>query len=100
MLFSAVAEGRILRYDPASRKTSEFRKYTNRTNGLAFAPDGALYGCQEGSRRVIRFVEGGWTATPAFLLDGRYHNHTNTVALGSKGRLRFSDSLSGLRGSR
>ena len=35
MLFSAVAEGRILRYDPASGKTSEFRKYTNRTNGLA-----------------------------------------------------------------
>ena len=99
MLFSAVAEGRILRYDPASGKTSEFRKYTNRTNGLAFAPGGALYGCQESSRRVIRFAEDGSTATTALLLDGRYHNQPNNLAIDSRGRIWFSDPWSELRAS-
>ena len=99
MLFSAVAEGRILRYDPASGKVTEFRKYTNRTNGLAFAPDGALYGCQESSRRVIRFAEDGSIATTAFLLDGHYHNQPNNLAIDSKGRIWFSDPQSELRAS-
>ena len=99
MLFSAIAEGRILRYDPASGKASEFRKYTNRTNGLAFAPGGALYGCQESSRRVIRFAEDGSTTTTAFLLDGSYHNHPNNLAIDSKGRIWFSDPWSELRAS-
>src|SRR6267154_489787 len=99
MLFSAVAEGRILRYDPARGKASEFRKYTNRTNGLAFAPGGALYGCQESSRRVIRFAEDGSTTTTAFLLDGSYHNHPNNLAIDSKGRIWFSDPWSELRAS-
>jgi len=99
MLFSAVAEGRILRYDPARGKASEFRKYTNRTNGLAFAPGGALYGCQESSRRVIRFAEDGSTTTTAFLLDGGYHNQPNNLAIDSQGRIWFSDPWSELRAS-
>jgi gluconolactonase len=99
MLFSAIAEGRILRYDPESRKATEFRKYTNRTNGLAFAPEGALYGCQESSRRVIRFAEDGSTATTGFLLEDRYHNQPNNLAIDSKGRIWFSDPQSELRAS-
>ncbi len=99
MLFSAITEGRILRYDPKSGKTSEVRKYTNRTNGLAIAPDGALYGCQELSRRVVRFDHDGSTSTTAFLLDGRYHNHPNNLAIDSKDRIWFSDPWSDLRAS-
>ena len=41
MLFSAVAEECIYRYDPASGKAEIFRKYTGRTNGLAFSADGS-----------------------------------------------------------
>jgi gluconolactonase len=99
MLFSAIAEGRILRYDPAGGTTSVLRKYTNRTNGIAFAPDGALYGCQESSRRVIRFADDGSTSTTAFLLDGAYHNQPNALAIDSKGRIWFSDPHSELRAS-
>jgi len=99
MLFSAVAEGRILRYDPASGKATEFRKYTNRTNGLAFAPGGALYGCQESSRRVVHFADDGSTAATGFLLAGRYHNQPNNLAIDSKGRIWFSDPWSDLRAS-
>ena len=99
MLLSAVAEGRILRYDPRGGKTSELRKYTNRTNGIALGPDGALYGCQESSRRVIRFAEDGSTSTTGFLLGASYHNHPNNLAIDSRGRIWFSDPHSELRAS-
>jgi gluconolactonase len=99
MLFSAVAEGRILRYDPESGKVSEFRKYTNRTNGLAFAPGGELYGCQESSRRVIHFARDGSSAPTGFLLDGHHHNQPSNLAIDSKGRIWFSDPQSELRAS-
>jgi gluconolactonase len=99
MLFSAVAEGRILRYDPESGKVSEFRKYTNRTNGLAFAPGGELYGCQESSRRVIHFARDGSSAPTGFLLDGHHHNQPSNLAIDSKGRIWFSDPKSELRAS-
>ena len=99
MLFSAMVEGRILRYDPESGKVSEFRKYTNRTNGLAFAPDGALYGCQESSRRVVHFAANGAIEATAFLVEGAYHNHPNNLAIDSQGRIWFSDPWSELRAS-
>lgn len=99
MLFSVLAEGRILRYEPAAGEVSVFRKHTNRTNGLGFGPDGALYGCQEGSRRVIRFVEDGSATLTAWLLDGRYHNHPNNLAIDAKGQIWFSDPWSELHAS-
>jgi gluconolactonase len=99
MLFSAPAEGRILRHDAKTGEVSEFRKYTNRTQGIAFARDGALYGCQEGSRRVVRFERDGSTSTTAHLIDGAYHNHPNNLAIDSKGRIWFSDPWSELRAS-
>ena len=52
MLFSAVTEERIMRYDPAAGKTDLFRNYSGRTNGLAMAKDGTVFGAQEGGRRV------------------------------------------------
>lgn len=99
MLFTAPAQGTILRYDPKTEKVAVIRKYSNRTSGIAFAPDGALYGCQENSRRVVRFEQDGSTATTAFLLDGRYHNHPNSLAIDAQGRIWFSDPFSELRAS-
>jgi sugar lactone lactonase YvrE len=46
MLFSDVDESTILRYDPRGGESSMFRKYTNRTSGIAFGAGGVLYGCQ------------------------------------------------------
>src|SRR5258708_21128896 len=94
-----MAEGRILRYEPESGKISEFRQYTNRSNGLATGADGALYGCQEASRRVIHFAGDGSISTTGFLLDGHYHNQPNNLAIDSKGRIWFSDPRSELRAS-
>jgi gluconolactonase len=92
MLFSAVQEERIMRFDPATGKTDEFRRYTGRTNGLAMAKDGSVYGAQEGGRRVVHFRKDGSTAPMPDLLEGRHHNQPTDVIVDSKGRIWFADA--------
>ncbi|NBR28150.1 MAG: SMP-30/gluconolactonase/LRE family protein [Betaproteobacteria bacterium] len=91
MLFSLVEEGRILRFDPKSKKTGEFRKYTNRITGIGFGPKGELYGCQEGGRRVIEFMPDGSARPLGTRIDGRIHNFPNDLTVDSKGRIWFAD---------
>jgi len=91
MLFSAIEDGYIRRYDPKTGATSDWRKYTNRVNGIAFAPDGTLYGCQEGGRRVIQFQADGSANPTALRLDGRIHNFPCDICVDRAGRGWFSD---------
>ena len=46
MLVAAVAEERVVRFDPATRAVESFRRWTGRVNGLAIARDGSVYGAQ------------------------------------------------------
>jgi sugar lactone lactonase YvrE len=96
MLFSLVEEGRILRFDPKAKKTTEFRKYTNRITGLGFGPKGELYGGQEGGRRVIEFLPDGSARPLGTRIDGRIHNFPNDLTVDSKGRIWFADPHSTL----
>ena len=91
LLVSAVGEGTIYRCDPATGALSEFRRYTNRTNGLGMDAAGNLYGCQEGSRRVIQFCEDGSAVTTEVMVNGRIHNHPNNLSIDTAGRIWFSD---------
>jgi gluconolactonase len=91
VLFSVPGENRILSYDPLSGGVTEFRRFTNRTKGLALSPDGLLYGCQSGSRRVVRFNPDGSTASLAYTLDGHFHNHPHDLVVDRKGRIWFTD---------
>ena len=92
MLFSAVVEERIMRYDPATGKADLFRAYTGRTNGLALAKDGTVYGAQEGGRRVVHFLKDGSTAPTSDLLDGKHHNQPTDVIVDSKGSVWIADA--------
>ena len=47
MLCSAVLEERVVRYDPATNKADNFRRWTGRVNGLAIAKDGSVFGNRE-----------------------------------------------------
>src|SRR5215831_6115843 len=47
MLFCAVDEGRILRFDSETGTVEEFRKYTQRTSGIAWGPDNILFGSRK-----------------------------------------------------
>ena len=91
MLCSAVLEERVLRFDPASGKADNYRRWTGRVNGLAVAKDGSVFGAQEGGRRVIQFLNDG-SATPVTgFLDGLRHNQPTDVAVDSQGRVWIAD---------
>ncbi|HYC49273.1 MAG TPA: SMP-30/gluconolactonase/LRE family protein [Burkholderiales bacterium] len=92
VLFSAVTEERILRYDPSTEKTEVFRRWTGRTNGIAVAKDGTVFGAQEGGRRVIHFLSDGSTAPTQELLEGAHHNQPCDLAIDSRGRVWIADA--------
>jgi gluconolactonase len=92
LLVSAVAEERVVRFDPESRKVEDFRRWTGRVNGIAIAADGSVYGAQEGGRRVVRFMTDGSTVPVTEYLDGRRHNQPTDVAVDSRGRVWIADA--------
>jgi gluconolactonase len=97
VLFTHTDADRIIRYDPRTGKTADFRKYTNRTHGLAFSPSGELFGCQQLSRRIVRFNADGTTSPMTYRFpDGGYHNMPYDVAIDRKNRIWFSDPMHAL----
>lgn len=97
VLFSVPGESRILALDPAKNDVSEFRRYTNRTNGLARARDGSIYGAQEGGRRIVQFAPDGSAAVLPHLIHGKYHNQPNNLYVDARGSIWFSDPYSAVR---
>ena len=94
VLFTLPETDRIVRHDPRTGQTSDFRKYTNRTHGLAFSPRGELYGCQQLSRRIVRFNADGTTTPMTYKFsDGGYHNMPYDLAFDRKHRIWFSDPM-------
>ena len=91
IIFAAVLESRLLRYDPHEGSVNELRRFTNRTNGLALTPDGHLYGCQEGSRRVIEMKADGSAAPLGATLDGHRINFPSDLTVDRTGRIWFAD---------
>lgn len=91
MLVSAVLEERVLRFDPASGKAENFRRWTGRVNGLAIAKDGSVFGAQEGGRRVIQFLNDGSATAITEFLDGRRHNQPTDVVVDRMGRVWIAD---------
>jgi sugar lactone lactonase YvrE len=99
LLFTLPSESRILSYDPPTGEVSEFRRYTNRTNGLACAHDGRVYGAQEGGRRIVHYAADGSCVVLPHLIDGRYHNQPNNLFIDAKGSIWFTDPHSAVRAS-
>jgi gluconolactonase len=97
LLVSVPNQSRIVSVDPDSGAVADFRRYTNRTNGLARARDGSVYGAQEGGRRIVHFAHDGTTAVLPHLLDGRYHNQPNNLFVDTHGSIWFTDPYSPVR---
>jgi len=100
MMPAAARENRILRYDPATGETTDFRYYTHRVMGLALSSTRTLYGCQSTSRRVIRFDADGSAWAMAHKINGEYHNEPRDLIVDSKQRIWFSDPYAPLPGTR
>ncbi len=93
MLFSDVDNSVIQRWDPLGKTVAAARKYTSRTNGLAFGAAGVYYGCQSGSRRIVRFIPDGSANVPASRVAGLVHNTPYLLAVDQKERIWFSDPI-------
>lgn len=93
LLLSDIPANRILRFDPASRKTTDYREDTHEGNGLMFDAGGRLYGCQGGSggRRVVRYDLDGKVTEIADRFEGKRLNSPNDLAFDARGRLWFTD---------
>ena len=55
LLYTNIANNRILRYDPATGESTEVRTGTNAANGLMLDQNGVLYACEGGGRRMVRY---------------------------------------------
>ena len=91
------ANNRILRYNPDTGQVTDFRRWTNRTTGLALSSSGGLYGAQSGGRRLVRFNADGSTSPLAHKLDGVYHNQPKDLVVDSHERIWFCDPHGDLR---
>jgi gluconolactonase len=95
LLLSLPEQNLIQRIDRTSGHLTEFRRYTNATAGITFAPSGELYGCQQLSRRIIRFNPDGSTSPMPYRFPdtGGYHNMPRHLTVDVRGRIWFSDPM-------
>jgi gluconolactonase len=86
---------RILKYNPATGKTTEYRKPSGRANGLDFDPRGRLVACEGantgGNRRVTITEKDGTVRVLADRYQGKRFNSPNDVTIDTKGRVYFTD---------
>ncbi|MCE9561811.1 MAG: SMP-30/gluconolactonase/LRE family protein [Planctomycetes bacterium] len=92
--FSDIGD-RIMKFDPKTSKTDEFRKPSGRSNGLKFDAMGRLIACEGantgGGRRISITEKDGTVKSLADAFDGKRFNSPNDLTLDSKGRVYFTD---------
>jgi gluconolactonase len=86
---------RIMKYDPATGKTTEYRNPSGRANGLDFDPQGRLVACEGankgGNRRVTVTEKDGTVRVLADKWKGKKLNSPNDVTISTDGVIYFSD---------
>lgn len=86
---------RIMKFDPATGKTTEFRNPSGRANGLDFDPKGRLVACEGankgGNRRVSITEKDGTVRALADKWKGKRFNSPNDLTIDLKGRVYFTD---------
>lgn len=85
---------RIMKYDPMTGKTTEFRNPSGRANGLDFDAEGRLVACEGaggGNRRVSRTEKDGSVKSLADRWEGKRFNSPNDLTIDAKGRIYFTD---------
>jgi gluconolactonase len=88
-------DNRVLRFDPQTGQVGDYRRWSHRTAGLAFGPNGVLYGCQSICRRIVRFNKDGSTAPLAYRIEGKFHHQPKDLVLDHAGRIWFTDPIWG-----
>ena len=83
--FSDFPSNRIHKIDHASGKVSIFKEDTGGANGLMFGPDGRLYACQDGRRRIAAYDMAG---KETVIAEGA---GCNDLAVNAKGEVYFTE---------
>ena len=97
LVFSDIPADRMHRFDPATGQVEPFREPSEHANGNTYAPDGTLYTCEHGSRRVRVLRPGG--ETPEVLVEraeGKLFNSPNDIVVKRDGTVWFTDPDYGL----
>jgi gluconolactonase len=86
---------RIMKFDPRTQKTSEYRNPSGRANGLDFDPQGRLVACEGantgGNRRITVTEKGGTIRVLADRYQGKRFNSPNDLTIDLKGCVYFTD---------
>ena len=91
LLYTAIADNEIRRYDPATGAITTVYRDTGGANGLALGPDGALYACAGTGRAMVRHGADGTRTVLADRFEGRRLNSPNDLAFDSAGGIWFTD---------
>lgn len=91
LLFASVTRSEIYRYEPASDRAALVRHSSVRTRGLAFGPDGRLYGAQTRARRIVWYRDDGASFYLESTIDGRRRNDPQHLAVDRAGRIWSTD---------
>ncbi len=86
---------RIMKFDPQTGKTTEFRNPSGRANGLDFDPRGRLVACEGantgGNRRITVTEKSGKIRVLADKWQGKRFNSPNDLTIDTRGRIYFTD---------
>jgi gluconolactonase len=84
VFFSDIPDSRIHKIS-ADGKVTVFRENTGEANGLMFGPDGRLYACQNGRKRIVAYAADG---KESIIAEGV---SSNDLAINSRGEIYFTD---------
>jgi gluconolactonase len=99
LLWSDVANDRIMRWDEETGATSIFRKPSNKANGLTRDRQGRLIACEHAGRRITRTEYDGTITVLADRFDGKRLNSPNDVVVKSDDSIWFTDPVYGITGN-
>lgn len=83
--FSDIPNSRVHKISVADGKVSVFRENTGEANGLMFGPDGRLYACQNGRKRIVAWSMDG---KESVIAEGV---NSNDLAINPRGEMYFTD---------
>ena len=84
VFFSDIPNSRIHKIS-VDGKVTVFRENTGEANGLMFGPDGRLYACQNGRKRIVAFAADGKESVIAEGVS------SNDLAINPRGEIYFTD---------
>jgi len=82
--FTDLRAGKVYRIEHATGKVSLFKEDSGGANGMMFGPDGRLYACQNGKKRIVAWAPDG---TETVIAEGV---GSNDIVVGAKGEIWFT----------